>query len=271
MNNTLKSILKIQVLVLFVFITSSVQAQILNVNTHDVTTDSAKYWVGWLDFFFEVDNRSPTPDEQASLLALESSLDLIYVSERNAYYLTGQLNHYQATGDPVISTGFAHFRINFERKKKLSYELYTQWLFDHSRYLDIRVLGGGGLKYRWYKSDVMEFDIGTGVFYEHEKWGNLENDGTHTSNNMTKSSSYIKTNIELSDQVNLAFVSFYQFGYDRDIEEIRQRISGQLQLNFNISAHFGFIVEGSIHYENKPVIPINRTIYSLKNGLRFQF
>ncbi|UXX78236.1 DUF481 domain-containing protein [Reichenbachiella carrageenanivorans] len=218
-----------------------------------------------------MDNRSPTPDEEASMLALESSLDVVYVSDMHAYYLAGQLNHYQATGDPVISTGNTHVRVNFLRKQRLSYEIYAQWLFDHSRHLNLRYLSGGGIKYRLFKTDIFEFDIGTGAFYEYEKWGNLARDGSQTINEMIKSSSYIKSNIDLSDQVNLAFVSFYQFGYDQDIEEVRQRISGQLQLEFNISAHFAFVIEGNIHYENKPVIPINKTIFGIQNGLRYDF
>ncbi|WP_420581398.1 DUF481 domain-containing protein [Reichenbachiella sp.] len=267
----IQKILRIVFLVVLVSLTSTTKAQILNVNKHDVTTDSANYWMGWLNFFFQIDNRSPTPNEEASLLALESSLDIIYVSERNAHFLSGQLNHYQATGDPVISTGFAHYRINFDRKKDLSIELYVQCSFDYSRFLDLRALGGGGLKYRLINSDVVELDIGSGVLYEHEKWGNLADDGTYTVNKMTKSSNYVKSNIGLSDHVNLAFIAFYQFGYDRDIKQVRQRISSQLQLAFTISKHFGFIVEGAIYYENKPVIPINKTIYSFQNGLRYQF
>lgn len=258
---------------LFIFLLSSpiIQAQILNINKHDVTTDSSNYWTGWFDFYFQTDNRSPTPSEKASFLSLESSLDLLHVSDRNAYYFTAQINHYEATGDPVISTGFAHGRINFERKKRLSYEIYGQWLFDHSRYLELRLLAGGGLKYRISHSDLLEFDIGSGFFYEHEKWKNLTNDGTNTMNNMIKSSTYLKFNVNFSDQINLAYIVFYQVGFDEDIEAYRQRISGHLQLDFNMSTRFSFMVEGSIHYENKPIIPINKTIFGIKNGFRFSF
>lgn len=247
------------------------QAQVLNINTRDVTSDSSDYWMGWVDFFFEIDNRSPTPDEEASLLSLESSLDIIYVSSQHAYYLSGELNHYQATGDPVISTGYAHVRMDLKRKSKLSSEWYAQFNFDHSRHLQLRFISGGGLKYQLVAREEIDFDVGTGLMYEHEKWENLAQDGTHSFNDMIKSSSYIKSNVELTDEINLACITYYQIGYDQDIEEYRQRVSAQLQLEFEFSRHFSFMIEGSVHYENKPIIPINKTIYGLQNGLRYEF
>lgn len=255
----------------FLFLNFHSQAQVLNINTRDVISDSSNYWMGWVDFFFEVDNRSPTPDEEASLLSLESSLDIIYVSKEHAYYLSGELNHYQATGDPVISMGYAHVRMDLKRKARLSGEWYTQFNFDHSRHLQLRYIAGAGLKYQLVQREEIDFDVGTGLMFEHEKWGNLAKDGTHTFNDMLKSSSYIKTNIELTDEINLAYITYYQIGYDETIEDYRQRVSAQLQLEFVFSKHFSFMVEGSVHYENKPVIPINKTIYGLQNGLRYSF
>ena len=76
----------------------------------------------------------------------------------------GNLSHFEATGDPIISTGYLHYRMNFKRKNRLSYENYYQGLFDHSRLLDLRLLVGGGLKYRVLKTSSVESDIGLGVF-----------------------------------------------------------------------------------------------------------
>lgn len=258
-------------LLIFLFMLSHAQSQILNINTRDVTSDSSNYWLGWLDFYFEVDNRSPTPKEKASLLSLEATIDLIYVSKSNAYYLSGDISHYETTGDPVISTGYAHVRVDLNRKKKLSTELYTQFNFDHSRHLQLRYLIGGGLKYRLVDREEIEFDIGTGFFYEHEKWKDLVIEDFFVTNNMIKSSSYFKSNVELTDHVNLAYITFYQVGYDEDIEAFRNRVSAQIQLEFEFSKHFMFMIEGIIHYEDKPIIPINRTIYGIKNGLRYKF
>lgn len=271
MNISAATFSKYLLFLFFLFSNFVNRAQVLNINTRDVISDSADYWMGWVDFFFEMDNRSPTPDEDASLLTLESSIDIIYVSDQHAYYLSGELNHYQATGDPVISTGYAHVRMDLKRKSKLSGEWYTQFNFDHSRHLQLRVIAGAGLKYQLVQKEEVDFDVGMGLMYEHEKWENLARDGTHTFNDMLKSSNYIKTNIELTDNINLAYISYYQIGYDDTIEDYRQRVSAQLQLEFEFSKHFSFMVEGSVHYENKPVIPINKTIYGIQNGLRYNF
>ena len=153
----------------------------------------------------------------------------------------------------------------------MSYELYAQALFDHSRFLELRALAGGGIKYRMIKNNVFEAALGIGAFYEYEKWKNLENDNTYSYNNMFKSSNYLKTNLTITDATNLAFIVYYQVGYDQDIEDFRQRISLQLQFEISISKQFSLIIAGSTHYEDKPVIPINKTIYGMSNGLRFNF
>ncbi|UXP31474.1 DUF481 domain-containing protein [Reichenbachiella agarivorans] len=259
------------VLAVFLLISISTQAQILNVNKLDVTTDSSRYTFGGIEFFFETDNRSPTPEESAKLLTIESAVDIVYVSDLHAYYLAGELNYYEATGDPVISTGFIHYRTNLMRKNRLSYEVYTQASFDASRRLDFRGIVGGGIKYRIYKTPEFEMDFGTGAFYEHEKWETFDEISQIVSVSFWKSSSYLKSNLELSDAANLSFITFYQVGYDWDIDAFRHRISGELQLNFNITSHFSFVVEGSIHYEDKPIIDINKTVYGIKNGLAYTF
>jgi len=252
-------------------LSSSTHAQILNINKLDITSDSSGYYVGFFDFSFELDNRSPLPDEAASFLGVESSLDLVRVAKKNAYLLVGQLNHYQATGDPVISTGYLHFRVNFNRKKKLSYETYMQSLFDHSRHLAHRFLVGAGLKYQIYKNDKVEHDLGVGILNETEKWENLARDGTFTINNLFKFSNYYKLNVNLTKSTFVSFVVFYQVGYDDGIDAWRNRISTQIQLEFAINNKFSLLVEGSWSFEDKPVLPINRSIYSIKNGLRINF
>ncbi|PIB35207.1 hypothetical protein BFP72_07260 [Reichenbachiella sp. 5M10] len=258
-------------LILLMLCQMNVRAQILNLNQLDVTTDSSGYTYGGVEFFFEADNRSPTPDESAQLLTVESALEVIHVSEKNAYFLNGELNYYEATGDPVISTGYIHFRTNFQRKKRLSYELYTQASFDASRRLDFRGLGGGGIKYRIHKTEVFELDVGTGFFYEHEKWETFDTVSEVVEKNLIKSSNYVKTNLVLSENANLGFITFYQVGYDSDIEGFRNRISGDLQIDFTLTEHFSFVVQGSIHYEDKPVIDINKTVYGISNGIRYEF
>jgi hypothetical protein len=127
------------------------------------------------------------------------------------------------------------------------------------------------MKYLLFKNDYFEFDLGVGAFYEHEKWKNIVGDGSFIYNDMVKSSNYLKTNIAVSETTNLAFICFYQFGYDADIEAVRQRVSILVELELTISKRVSFILEGNIHHEDKPVIDINQTIYGLKNGLRFEF
>ncbi|MGL1889708.1 MAG: DUF481 domain-containing protein [Reichenbachiella sp.] len=255
----------------FLLLSHVTKGQILNVNSVDVTTDSSHYIDGNVEFYIETDNRSPTPEESAQLLTIQGATNLVYVAEKDAHYLSGQLNYYRATGDPIISTGFLHYRINFQRKKRLSYETYMQGSFDASRRLDYRYLGGVGVKYRMLEDRKVELDVGTGFFYEHEQWETFDDISEVVKISLIKSSSYIKTNFDLTETGTLNLILFYQVGYDQDIEAFRNRISGSGSLEFSINEHFSFVISASIHYEDKPVIDINKTVYSIQNGLQYTF
>ncbi|RJE74969.1 DUF481 domain-containing protein [Reichenbachiella sp. MSK19-1] len=237
----------------------------------DVTSDSSNYFYGGFDFFFEADNRSPTPDESAKLMTIESALDVAYVSKKHAYFQSGELNYYRATGDPIISTGYLHFRANFLRKRRLSYELFLQSSFDASRRLDSRHLAGVGIKYRFFDFDGFELDMGTGILNEYERWETFDAVSEVVNIDLWKSSTYIKSNLDVSESATLSFITFYQVGYDGDINAFRNRVSAELQLAFEITEHFSFVAEGMVHYEDKPVIDINKTVYGISNGVRYVF
>ncbi|MCV9385817.1 hypothetical protein [Reichenbachiella ulvae] len=117
----------------------------------------------------------------------------------------------------------------------------------------------------------IDIDLGTGAFYEHEKWETFDAVSEVVSISMVKSSNYFKSNLYLSETTTLSFISFYQVGYDQAISDFRHRMSADLFMQFEITKHFSFLVAGSVHYEDKPIIDINKTVYSISNGLNFSF
>ena len=126
-----------------IFIAGILPAQILSVDRPSITVDSSAFFLGSIDFAYNVNNQ-----KNAVYKGLKSKADLMYVSGKHEYILINQFKYYSSTGSPFISTGYSHMRINFLRRRKLSYESYLQFQYDKGRNMPFRFLIGSGIRYR---------------------------------------------------------------------------------------------------------------------------
>jgi len=245
-------------------------AQILKVDKGAIDNDSSKYFLGNINFNFNVNNRSATATEEITFVGLTANADLIYLSKQNAYILINDINYFKSTGGPLISTGFAHFRINFLRKKKLSYETYTQIQFDEGRNMPLRRLIGGGLKIRIQESEKSEMHAGLGLMYEYENWRSFETNEIITKE-IWKISSYVGFRSNINDYIIFNGIIYFQGGLDLQSSLYRSRISGELSLSFSITEKLAFNTTFIGQYEDRPIIQINNWVYALTNVLKWSF
>lgn len=253
-------------LILALLITNIVAAQILTVDRPSITVDSSEFFLGSIDFSYNVNNQKNTVYK-----GLLSKADLMYVSKQHEYILINQFKYYSSTGSPFISTGYSHFRVNFLRQNKLSYESFVQLQYDKGRNMPFRFLVGSGFRYRLLARPNNHMHYGLGVMYERERWKSLDESGTLITPEFIKVSSYISTNSNLNEYTRLVFVGYYQSGYDEDIEKLRNRINISASLVIKINSFLSLTTNVNYQYEDNPIIPINKTIYSITNGLRLNF
>ncbi|MEM9858340.1 MAG: hypothetical protein AAF843_13325 [Bacteroidota bacterium] len=259
----------LMILILFLPIVSI--SQILKVDKEDIDSDSAKYWMGSVNIDFNVNNRSTTNAEEVVFRGLVAHGDLVYLSEHHAYILINTINYFKSTGGPLISTGYAHFRINFLRKRKLSYESFTQIQYDDGRRMPYRFLNGGGVRLNVNKDEEVKIHAGTGVMIESERWRPLDNEQMAIERNIVKNSSYISSQFTFNDFVSFDLIAYYQGGFDAESDIFRSRISGDALLKVKVTERLSFLTNFSLQYEDRPLIPINNLVYSLTNGLKWDF
>ncbi|MEM6522897.1 MAG: hypothetical protein AAF693_03855 [Bacteroidota bacterium] len=246
-------------------------SQILKVDKQDIDSDSVDYWMGSVSFDFNVNNRSTTETEEVTFRGLVAHGDLVHLSDNNAYILINTINYFRSTGGSLISTGYAHFRINFLRKKKLSYETFIQVQYDDGRRMPYRFLSGGGLRFNLNKNDEFKLHAGIGAMIETERWKSIGNESELIERNILKNSSYLSSQITFNDFVSFDLIAYYQGGYDSKSDLFRSRISGDAFLKVKVTERLSFTTNFSLQYEDRPVIPINNLIYSLTNGLKWNF
>ena len=181
------------------------------------------------------------------------------------------------TGAQPISTAYGHFRINFNRKKKLSEEVFAQIQYDESRGMIYRTLGGVGLRLNLYKTEKTELYFGTGVMWETEEWktpdeaDSLNETDLLVVKNIPKSTNYFSIKTQLNPFTSFNLINYYQVGYDNEQKVTRHRVSLDASLNFLITKYLSFNNSFSIGLEDKPVVPIQKFVYSLSNGILLKF
>lgn len=246
-------------------------SQILKVDKEDIDSDSANYWMGSVNLNFNINNRSTTATEEVVFRGLVANGDLVYLSEKNAYILINTINYFKSTGGPLISTGYAHFRINFSRKEKLSYETFTQLQYDDGRRMPYRFLMGGGLRLNIKDKKKIKLHAGIGAMVESERWRSLEDESDIIEKNILKNSSYLSGQFILNDFVSFDLIGYFQGGLDTGSDLFRSRVSADAILNVKVTQRLSFTTNFALQYEDRPIIPINNFVYSLTNGLRWNF
>lgn len=261
---------KIAYLVLFLSSTIITEAQILKVDKGEINSDSSNYFLGGINLDFNVNNRSTTADKEVTFIGLNGRADLVYLSENTAYILLNNINYFKSTGGALISTGYTHFRINFLRKNNLSYEGFSQIQYDDGRRMPLRRLAGGGIRFNILNTKNSEFHVGTGAIYEYEEWRSLDTEELITKE-IWKSSTYMGFKSNLNENINFHGIFYFQSGLDQQSDLFRNRYSGDLSISFDITKNLAFTTTFVAQYEDKPIISINRWVYSLTNGLKWNF
>ena len=246
-------------------------AQILNVDRNQILTDTAKFVTGSIALKFHLDNKNATPEQKNSYIVLENKNDLVFVGLKNNYMILSQFKYFNSSGGTFISTGYAHTRANFLKMNKVSCELFSQIQYDRNRFMDYRFLFGGGLRWRIKNEPKKGIFIGTELMYEHEKWDNPENENLFIIKNLPKFSSYLSLRIKTNKISTFRSVIYYQTGYDPDPGLMRNRFSYDVQFDVEIWAKINFLVKFTGAFEDNPIYPINRFIYSIENGLVWSF
>ena len=189
----------------------SARGQILKVDRRSVLKDTSDYWYGNVDFKLNINNNNATPEQNLTFIGLNGNVDLNYASKRHLYMLINNINYFTTGTGPFVSNGHMHFRTNWLRRRRLSYENFAQIQYDRGRNLQRRGLFGGGLRLNFFQKKKSYFHAGTGIMYESEIWQQF--DGETVTINLVKSSNYQGGVFEINDHLNINLTCYYQTGF----------------------------------------------------------
>lgn len=256
--------------ILLIFYSSYGNAQILNLEKYRADGDSLKKYAVNFNGSFNLNNRSAAETNPVNLYGYNFSLHGIYTPKKHGYIFIAHRNFLQINDNPFINFGYAHARVNFYRKNRLNFETFIQISDDNFRGLKPRAIAGGALRYRIIDNDSTELIIGTGGFYEFERWQHPVS-GENYDVNFIKSSTNIVFRHSLTQNIFINGVFYYQTGYDPNFSKFRNRYSGTINLNSRITKRLNLTNNFDFSYEDRPIVPITRFIFSYRFGIGVDF
>lgn len=249
---------------------AALYSQILNIERLRLESDTAKSFLVKATVGMTANNRSAAETEPAHLFALNFDINTLFYPAKHAYIFLSKFDYLQVNDEGILNFGYFHGRTNFLRENKINYETFVQYSFDNFRGLDPRWILGGAIRYHIARSAKTTFLIGIGGMYEYEKW-RIPYTTEHVDLGLVKSSNYLSFQTEINAYIDLNMVHYYQVGYDSGINGFRNRFSSSLALNAKINDRFSFTNSFDLSYEDKPVVPVTKLIYTLKSGLSINF
>ncbi len=246
-------------------------AQILKVDKGSLLLDSSRVLIGNVGLNFDIHNRSATSEREITFVGLKGTSDIVYLSQKHAYISINSVQYFKSTGGPLTSNGYSHFRINFLRMKPLSYETYTQVQYDDGRSMPFRFLYGGGVRLRLKESKKISAHAGIGIMNELEHWKNISTDNSKITKQILKTSDYVGATLQLTDFASIMLTFYYQGGYDNQDDVFRNRVSSDFEFKVKMTNKISFTSSCALQYEDKPIIPIRKLVYSVHNGLMWNF
>jgi len=267
----LKSASKYLTLLLLFLVPSFTPAQIANIEKFRLDKDTVNLWLGNAGFGFSSKKQKNVVNEY------NAYLNLVYLSKRHSYMTLNYTDLQQIDKYKFISEGYTHWRVNFFRRNRISYEPFIQFQYDKGRGLSKRNLYGYCFRLNLlkYKKDRDRFDLGisTGAMYEEEEWNGkvvhykTNNDSTHTQTHFIKSTSNLFAKAGLHEKITLFASVYYQARFDKFNYP---RVVSDIQLTFKVtkllSLNTGFVAT----YDSYPVVNGNIFTYKLNGSFQFK-
>jgi hypothetical protein len=261
----------LSVFVLIFLGSSKLQGQIMNIEKFRLDSLSRENPFRLkLEANFDLYNRSATEEDRAEFIALGSEISAIYAPGKHFYMLLGEVSYVENNSSKILNNGNVHIRSTLNFRTRFSPELFAQAQYDDFRGLSDRLIGGGAFRWNAIRKPKFMLTFGSGPMYEFESWVSpVDQEDVEVS--FLKLSSNVIVRWSIGDHVDINTIVYYQVGYDDDIEATRNRFTNSTNLNFRINTRISFKTGLRLAYEDRPIVPITKFIYSIENGISLNF
>lgn len=166
-------------------------------------------------------------------------------------------------GGDLENSGFQHLRYNYSYNKVFVWEVFSQIQYNKITGIDQRFLLGSGPRFEILQKPVNNLGIATAYMYEFEEYANGSN---YTRDHRT--STYIAWHNNSLNTVKIVSTFYYQ-PLLTNFSDYRLNWAGKF--NFKLTNKLSFYTYWGLTYDTNPPTEIEKTIYSIKNGIELNF
>lgn len=240
----------------------------MNIERFRLDKDTANIWMGNLGFGFA------NKKQKVGMLQYNAYTNVAYLSDKHSYMSINYVKFIKVEKADVISDGYTHWRINFMRRKLLSYEPFVQLQYDYGRGLRYRQLMGFSFRLNIHSHENINVGFNTGAMWEEERWKGvvlryqMPDDSTRAETSFIKSTSNLFLKATFSKHVTLFSIMYYQARFE---DFFRPRFISDTQLQFSVGKHFGFNTQFTSTIDAAPIVEKNNFVYALTSSLSYKF
>lgn len=252
---------KIIILLCLSFLFSLVgNAQILNIEQFRLEKDTFNVWYGNISLGISARKQG------SEIRKIEGVGNAVYLSKKHSYMSLNRYSFLQINKSSVISEGYAHTRITFNRKKVICYEQFNQFQYDIARKLNQRILSGMAVRFRLIAKKKNRLSANTGFMYENENW--QVSDSTTMNNISIKSTSNFNYRVNLHKKILFYCIAYYQAKPDNFF---KPRVTVDTSLQFLFTKNFSFNTSLVSTYDRDYIVPIAELIYNFSSTISYTF
>lgn len=235
-------------------------AQIVNIEEQRITgTNDSLHWYGNLRLGANLTK------VQEQVLQLNTSAQVEYKKGKSMFLFLMDGRFLRAGGKDFNNAGFAHLRYNRKLTDPLSTEVFAQAQFNKLLYIELRTLGGGGLRYRLFKdaSGKNRVYFGTAYLFEHNRFTDATAD-----RNWHRLSNYLSFTFRPWQGVTLVSTTYFQ---PQITDWNNYRLATECRLDTPLGKKLSFFTDFTLQTDKALPIDAPEFTYTWLNGLTLKF
>ena len=209
--------------------------------------------------------------ESLQSVPLNATSTLTKKATKQLFFIVGELTFAEkdtASGtDVYINKSFTHARWTNMWLARLGTEVFSQIQYNQAIRLQLRALGGAGLRWAAVESDFADVYAGAGYMFEHEVLDVAEPNDVSHNHRMTN---YVSLSLKFfEDKVSLMNTAYAQPRVD-DFSDYR--IISESILNIEAHKHLVLGIALNVRYDSEPPVEVTEKLdLELKNTLKIMF
>lgn len=239
---------------LFLLLASGATAQILNVESARMQSDTT----GWMGGF-------------GTAVSLHQNTQRIFEANMEAHFqyktsrdqglwlFIGNFNFLKVEDSKFTSDGLAHLRYNYKLSEHIRWEVFGQYQNNIITQIDSRILLGTGPRFKLIKSAFFRLYAASLAMYEREN----ELTKPVIKHNDIRSSSYLSFTWLPRKNIEMISTTYFQPLFKKFSD---YRILNQITFKVKATPHFGMAVSWNYLHDRFPAGTAPRTTYNLATG-----